>query len=133
MLIDSSCQVKLCNFGLSRLLTSQADSNDNLVSQPFNKARNFLQALADNGVDPLLAKESASEQLHKEMQKPQRPLSPHVCSRAYRAPEVVLSCGVYDQAIDIWSLGCILAELMIISGPQALKICAIEDKVERKA
>eukprot|EP00392_Amoebophrya_sp_AT5.2_P008461 g8488.t1 len=37
-------------------------------------------------------------------------LSSYVQSRSYRAPEVILGCA-YDQKIDIWSLGCILAEL----------------------
>ena len=36
--------------------------------------------------------------------------SSYIQSRAYRAPEVILGCP-YDQKIDIWSLGCILAEL----------------------
>lgn len=31
-------------------------------------------------------------------------------SRSYRAPEVILGLP-YDQKIDVWSLGCILAEL----------------------
>lgn len=37
-------------------------------------------------------------------------LSSYVQSRSYRAPEVLL-CLPYDQKIDVWSLGCILAEL----------------------
>ena len=37
-------------------------------------------------------------------------LSSYVQSRSYRAPEVILGC-TYDYRIDIWSLGCILAEL----------------------
>ncbi|KAK1365028.1 LAMMER dual specificity kinase [Heracleum sosnowskyi] len=37
-------------------------------------------------------------------------LSLHVQSRSYRAPEVILG-NSYNQKIDIWSLGCILAEL----------------------
>ena len=37
-------------------------------------------------------------------------LSSYVQSRSYRAPEVILGCK-YDYKIDIWSLGCILAEL----------------------
>ena len=37
-------------------------------------------------------------------------LSSYVQSRSYRAPEVILGCS-YDYRIDIWSLGCILAEL----------------------
>ncbi len=37
-------------------------------------------------------------------------LSSYVQSRSYRAPEVILGLP-YDSRIDIWSLGCILAEL----------------------
>lgn len=37
-------------------------------------------------------------------------LSSYVQSRSYRAPEVILGCK-YDYRIDIWSLGCIIAEL----------------------
>jgi len=37
-------------------------------------------------------------------------LSSYVQSRSYRAPEVILGLP-YDYRIDIWSLGCILAEL----------------------
>jgi len=36
----------------------------------------------------------------------------YVCSRYYRAPEMVLiKSGDYDFAVDMWSLGCIAAEL----------------------
>jgi serine/threonine protein kinase len=37
-------------------------------------------------------------------------LSSYVQSRSYRAPEVILGLP-YDAKVDIWSLGCILAEL----------------------
>ncbi|KAM3374512.1 hypothetical protein P3S68_013226 [Capsicum galapagoense] len=37
-------------------------------------------------------------------------LCSYVQSRSYRAPEVILGLA-YDKKIDIWSLGCILAEL----------------------
>jgi serine/threonine protein kinase len=37
-------------------------------------------------------------------------LSSYVQSRSYRAPEVILGCK-YDYKIDMWSLGCIIAEL----------------------
>ena len=38
-------------------------------------------------------------------------LGSYVQSRSYRAPEVVLGVD-YDQKIDIWSLGCMLVELV---------------------
>ena len=37
-------------------------------------------------------------------------------SRFYRAPEVVLGLK-YDYGVDIWSLGCILAEMHTVSPP----------------
>ena len=38
-------------------------------------------------------------------------LSSYVQSRSYRAPEVILGLP-YGPGIDVWSLGCILAELL---------------------
>jgi serine/threonine protein kinase len=35
-----------------------------------------------------------------------------VATRWYRAPEVILSWKKYTKAIDMWSIGCILAELI---------------------
>jgi len=37
---------------------------------------------------------------------------PYVQSRFYRAPEVILGCE-YSPAVDIWSIGCLLAELRL--------------------
>jgi len=39
-----------------------------------------------------------------------RPLSPHVVTRYYRPPEVILLSKDYDEKIDIWSCGVILLE-----------------------
>ena len=36
--------------------------------------------------------------------------SSYIQTRSYRAPEVILGCP-YDDKIDIWSLGCIIAEI----------------------
>jgi len=38
-------------------------------------------------------------------------LTEYVVTRWYRAPEVMCSCSDYDVKIDVWSVGCILAEL----------------------
>ncbi len=38
-------------------------------------------------------------------------LTEYVVTRWYRAPEVMCSCQEYDHKIDVWSTGCIFAEL----------------------
>lgn len=39
-------------------------------------------------------------------------LTKHVVTRWYRAPEVILMNEYYSYSIDIWSVGCIFAELL---------------------
>ncbi|KAL2460683.1 Shaggy-related protein kinase alpha [Abeliophyllum distichum] len=37
----------------------------------------------------------------------------YICSRFYRAPELIFGATEYTTAIDIWSAGCVLAELLL--------------------
>ena len=37
----------------------------------------------------------------------------YVATRWYRAPELVLRSNHYDQSVDIFALGCIMAELFL--------------------
>ncbi|OMP00358.1 hypothetical protein COLO4_12757 [Corchorus olitorius] len=39
-------------------------------------------------------------------------MTEYVVTRWYRAPELLLNCSEYTAAIDIWSVGCILGEIM---------------------
>ena len=39
-------------------------------------------------------------------------MTEYVVTRWYRAPELLLSCEDYSASIDIWSVGCILAEIL---------------------
>ncbi|KAL3818788.1 hypothetical protein ACJIZ3_004693 [Penstemon smallii] len=39
-------------------------------------------------------------------------MTEYVVTRWYRAPELLLSCDKYGTSIDIWSVGCILAEIL---------------------
>ena len=41
-----------------------------------------------------------------------KPSIAYICSRFYRAPELVFGCTEYSCAIDVWSAGCVFAELM---------------------
>lgn len=39
-------------------------------------------------------------------------MTEYVVTRWYRAPELLLNCSEYTSAIDVWSVGCIFAEIM---------------------
>lgn len=49
----------------------------------------------------------------------------YICSRYYRAPELLFSYSLYQSEIDVWSAGCILAEFLtrepIFPGDSALE------------
>ncbi|NXX75762.1 MK15 kinase, partial [Urocolius indicus] len=40
-------------------------------------------------------------------------LTEYVATRWYRAPEILLSCRSYTKGVDMWSIGCILGELLL--------------------
>ena len=68
-MVNSDCDLKLCDFGLAR------------------------------GIGGLESEESVD-------------LTEYVVTRWYRAPELLLASR-YNEKIDIWSIGCILAELLL--------------------
>jgi glycogen synthase kinase 3 beta len=37
----------------------------------------------------------------------------YICSRYYRAPELIFGSTDYTWAVDVWSQGCVMAELLI--------------------
>ncbi|KAK4488315.1 hypothetical protein RD792_004071 [Penstemon davidsonii] len=39
-------------------------------------------------------------------------MTEYVVTRWYRAPELLLNCSEYTDAIDVWSVGCVLAEIL---------------------
>ena len=55
---------------------------------------------------------NSSLTISKRLSKQGKQLTQHVVTRWYRAPEVILLSEYYTTAIDIWSVGCIFAELL---------------------
>lgn len=55
--------------------------------------------------------------------EPQRPMTQRVQSLWYRAPELLMGEKLYDAAVDVWSVGCIFAEMFL------KKVC-FEGRVE---
>lgn len=66
-------------------------------------------------------KEESHTQMKVEQPRPNSHLSPkidmtaHVSTRWYRAPELIILQRKYSNAIDIWSVGCILGELLTMT------------------
>ena len=52
------------------------------------------------------------EKTREQRKNMKRELTGHVVTRWYRAPELILLEKDYGEAIDIWSVGCLLAELL---------------------
>ncbi|KAL7176547.1 hypothetical protein ACSBR2_029977 [Camellia fascicularis] len=44
---------------------------------------------------------------------PGEPNISYICSRYYRAPELIFGAAEYTTAIDMWSAGCVLAEPLL--------------------
>jgi serine/threonine protein kinase len=47
------------------------------------------------------------------MQVKGEPNISYICSRYYRAPELIFGATEYTTAIDLWSTGCVMAELLL--------------------
>ena len=68
--------------------------------------------LIDGDCNILICDYGLSRTLPKD-KKTNRPLTAHVTSRFYRAPELILDQKDYDTKVDMWSVGTILADLMM--------------------
>jgi len=44
---------------------------------------------------------------------PTEPNMSYICSRYYRAPELIFGAVHYTTAIDVWSTGCVMAEMLL--------------------
>merc|ERR1719261_626173 len=56
-------------------------------------------------------------------------LTDYVATRWYRAPEIILGSTSYTKAVDMWALGCIIAEMFI--GKPLLPGTSTNDQLER--
>jgi mitogen-activated protein kinase 1/3 len=68
--------------------------------------------LIDGECNVLICDFGLSRTLPK-VKKSNRPLTAHVTTRFYRAPELILDQKDYDTKVDMWSVGAILGDLMM--------------------
>ena len=53
----------------------------------------------------------------------------YICSRFYRAPELIMEITKYDESIDIWSFACVIAELL--KGKPLLKTEKTQEQLKK--
>jgi serine/threonine protein kinase len=66
ILVNSNCDLAICDFGLARGISSEVEG-----------------------------------------------LTEYVVTRWYRAPELLCDNQIYGKAVDVWSMGCIFAEILL--------------------
>mmetsp|Transcript_35684 Transcript_35684/g.54611 ORF Transcript_35684/g.54611 Transcript_35684/m.54611 type:complete len:230 (+) Transcript_35684:329-1018(+) len=98
-MVMDDLEVKIIDFGLARTLSSSHQAHE---KPPVPKLRVEKKELGDK----LLSQKQARKQA-------KRSLSPHVYSRIYRPPEICLLEKHYSFEADIWSIGCIIAEILL--------------------
>lgn len=59
-----------------------------------------------------ISKPAPTEMISEEEEKLHERTS-NITTRQYRAPEIIYGSKHYDESIDIWSLGCTIAELLL--------------------
>eukprot|EP00559_Dactyliosolen_fragilissimus_P007205 CAMPEP_0184864126 /NCGR_PEP_ID=MMETSP0580-20130426/13872_1 /TAXON_ID=1118495 /ORGANISM="Dactyliosolen fragilissimus" /LENGTH=733 /DNA_ID=CAMNT_0027362781 /DNA_START=223 /DNA_END=2421 /DNA_ORIENTATION=- len=91
ILLNEDCSLKICDFGLARIVNNEA----------------LAKGADENDGELNMTKSNDTVKIHGL----KRQLTKHVVTRWYRAPELIL-IQPYTSAVDIWSLGCILAELL---------------------
>ncbi|KAG8052959.1 hypothetical protein GUJ93_ZPchr0001g31995 [Zizania palustris] len=64
-------------------------------------------------VDPLTHQVKLCDFGSAKVLVPGEPNISYICSRYYRAPELIFGATEYTTSIDIWSAGCVLAELLL--------------------
>lgn len=69
LLVNSNCDLKICDFGLARAILPTLNHKANILTD-------------------------------------------YVATRWYRPPELLLCAKEYTTSVDVWSVGCIFAEML---------------------
>jgi serine/threonine protein kinase len=89
ILVSKNCDVKITDFGLSRYIPHS-------------------DRAAESAASP-----SADQEPRRPVEKAQALMTEYVVTRWYRPPEIMLApTGTYNEAVDMWSIGCIFGELL---------------------
>jgi len=117
VLINENCDVKICDFGLSRTAL-EISCPLSFVKMKRKQLEDAKKTASDPKKDPSpktapeVSPKSQPEIEFKAIRTLKKSLTTHVVTRWYRAPEVILMQKDYGFPIDMWSAGCVFAELL---------------------
>ena len=107
LLLDSDCHVKVCDLGLCRSVSKKDNTGWLIVlaatSEPANGASASVPHPESDPVLPNFTDIAG---------KCSAVLTDYVATRWYRAPEILLGSTSYTKGVDMWSVGCILGEML---------------------
>ncbi|DAZ94533.1 TPA: hypothetical protein N0F65_002185 [Lagenidium giganteum] len=104
ILLNEDCTLMICDFGLSRVME---------MNRPMEEISKVLYSPKDSKspTGEMQQTSQPSPASAAEVPKFRRQLTKHVVTRWYRAPELILLQD-YGFGVDMWSVGCIFAELL---------------------
>eukprot|EP00347_Sterkiella_histriomuscorum_P001506 403371772 len=118
ILIDEDCHIKICDFGLARGIYGLSPNPEryyDFVQQKITENNKLRKEFGQEEIDTPSARKIVHQVLETtkaERGVVKRRLSDHVVTRWYRPPEIILVEKEYGFAVDIWGVGCIMAELL---------------------
>ena len=104
ILANKNCDLKICDLGLGR-----AEVFDWAEMELLDKQNKLVKKTKKKKKSEDKDKNKDNDE-EEEEEEPE--LTEYVITRWYRAPEVILCPSHYSKAVDIWSVGCIFAELL---------------------
>ena len=121
ILLNEDCTVKICDFGLARSVVGVETTFKSLLrpAAPAHEVAKTAPTPAPAPKPTAKLEDQKKKEIHKQLIRTKdirmnmkRELTGHVVTRWYRAPELILLEKDYGPAIDVWSAGCIFAELL---------------------
>ena len=128
ILANKNCDLKMCDLGLGRAEVYEYDEmelrekQNKTKKKPKKKKKTEDKDKKDkkdkdnkdkkDKKDKDKNKDNKDKDNVEEEEEEEPDLTEYVITRWYRAPEVILCPSHYSKAVDIWSVGCIFAELL---------------------
>ena len=104
LLVDKNWHLKICDLGIARCVCACARARARIHARTGVCVHAHIR---------LIFRESSRERyIGSIYEEPDAKFTDYVVTRPYRSPELLMGSRLYDGSVDMWSAGCILAELL---------------------